>query len=129
MKGYILVLIACLLAGSCTDTEKKQESQNTFEQERQELIHNLQELSLDIDKRIKVVEHHIDKGSETTKLQLRKVKKDLKEQKLEIDRALNKAEKSSTKTWDNVRRGARNAYENGKVSVERITNSIKEEFD
>lgn len=99
-----LLLVQCGESSDDSATER-------FEEERSELVSNLESLRDDIDEQLEELGSRIDAAGDEADESLTNAYDELRGERSELDRAIDDVERASEDTWASVKSGAEDAYD------------------
>ena len=100
-----------------------------IELEKRNVAENLRDWSDNIDRRIKAIDAKVGKANRKTAASLRELQDRLKKEKARVDKSLKDIERSSEKSWDDVRKHSNEILTEAKIEAQKIEERIEDLID
>lgn len=102
---------------------------NDVEQEKRNIAENLRDWSNNIDRRIKAIDEKAAKANKRTAATLHELQGRLQKEKIKVDKSLKDIEKSTGKTWDDVRKHSNEILTDAKIEAQKIDERVEDLID
>jgi hypothetical protein len=97
--------------------------------EKETIATDLRDWSNNIDRRITTIDENIGKANDKTTVALRELRTRLKKEKTKVDRSLKDVEKSTEKSWTEVRKHSNEILTEAKIEVQKIEERVEDLID
>lgn len=115
----LIFLFACSSSGS---------SENSFEEQKEEVVEDLEKMKLNINDAIKDIEDKLDINEGPVERTLEEAKADLEMRKEKLEDAIEETKNATKKNWNNVKIKVNDAMSEVEKSYHQIKNDIEELF-
>lgn len=122
-----LIMASSLLLIQCSESEN--ESQDNIEQERQEVLSDLEDLQGDLDERIEELSSRIENAGDEAGDDPEAALEELKGDRSELDRTIDSVEDASSENWDSVKSGAEELSDNISSTLDGWESEMEDLFD
>ncbi len=122
-----LIMASSLLLVQCGESEN--ESQDNIEQEKQEVLSDLEDLQGDLDERIDELSTRIENAGDEAGDDWEAALEELKGDRSELDRTIDSVEDASRENWDSVKSGAEELFDNISSTLDEWESELEDLFD
>ncbi len=127
-----LIALSFLLAGTlllvqCGDSET--EPENGIEEEKQEVLSNLEDLRDDLDERIEQLSNRIDNAGEEAEDDWEAALEELEEERSQLNRTIDEVEDASSDNWESIKSRAEDLSDDISSTMDEWENDLEDLFN
>lgn len=112
-----------------SNTEMQVEGEGEYEEERDELVSDLEDLRDDLDERIDELNSRIEESGDQANEELIATRNELQNNRSEIEQNLENLENSTEENWASVRSESRDLYDRVSTQLDDWANNIDDNID
>ncbi|MEX0660656.1 MAG: hypothetical protein WEA58_01715 [Balneolaceae bacterium] len=111
------------------NTNTEMQAEGEFEEERDELVSDLEDLQEDLDQRIEDLNSRIEEDGDQADESLIATRNEVQNNRTELEQTLQEVENTSEENWASVRSESRDFYDRVSSQLEEWANRIDDEVD